>query len=223
MTAMVRMSLREGITEYEIAKLNEVADFLINSSERQDEEIAIKQKKWSLIDDDGIIVHSGYTHKEWAEQILMEHSDGVEDLQQILIRSFILSIFSFVEENLRGLCSRVQKNKNQKFSVKDLRGTGIVSCITYLDRVLDQQFMEHDKDLRVCSNLRNKLAHGAIQLNLSEQEKLLQRLNEASFPVKFKGRQIHFDKGDLHIFISFAEKVLEAINQQWEMEEEVSE
>src|SRR3989339_922156 len=208
-----QINWREIVGATEISQLKRVADFLIEESKKQDEVLKKKGKEWERMHDGGE-EYQGYTKKEWDGLQLGEETYEIECFQQILFRSFISTVFAFIEHDLKELCNQLQKMSEQKFSLRDMKGNGMYACLTYLDRILEHDFMLGDADIRVCRHIRNALDHGDTKLSKERQSNLQKNLKGSNFKIDFHNDEIYFEKEHVYIFIQFADKVWKAISNQ---------
>lgn len=110
----------------------------------------------------GSMVSKGEADGNDADDYLADLAYELSELDELMHRSFVLSVFVFMEDLITQLCKQIQKSANQTFSVKDLGGSGISRSLKYLEKVLGKQFPS-DPDLysrlEVAWKIRNALAH----------------------------------------------------------------
>ena len=82
-------------------------------------------------------------------------------LEQLMYKSFVISVFIFIEARVVDLCKYVKKTKNQVFSHTDIKGPrGIGQSLKYL-QTLDITFCSEGikKDLDAGLKIRNAIVH----------------------------------------------------------------
>jgi len=92
----------------------------------------------------------------------------LEEMEQLMYRTFVIGAFIFMESQINNLCGQVKKLHNQKFSYKDLRGTGINRSINYLKKALEISFPTNDRTSRefeLARIIRNALVHSEGEID----------------------------------------------------------
>jgi hypothetical protein len=106
-------------------------------------------------------------YKEDADDYLADLSYKIDELEQMLYRSFVISIFIFMEDLLSQLCMHLKKQEKQKFAHTDLKGNGVDRSIKYLEKVLGTKFpkeSEIKEKFDVAWVIRNALVHADGQI-----------------------------------------------------------
>jgi len=110
-------------------------------------------------------------------------SDSLRELDHDFYRvhriSMILSLYAYLENSMMTLCE--QRRGDSKFSVKDLSGSGIRRCKTFLETIGEYNFSDHHinplwSKLTLLNNVRNSLAH--TEGYISEDSKLKKKTIE---------------------------------------------
>src|SRR3990167_4228334 len=87
-----------------------------------------------------------------------------KQLEQIMYRSFVISIFAFIEAKIVDLCKHIKEERVQLFSYTDLSGArGIGQSVKYLEKVLMlDKFPINNKlydEFNIAHKIRNYLVH----------------------------------------------------------------
>jgi len=125
----------------------------------------------------------------------MDLNDIFENhIEQLVIKSTLLLIYSFFENDLKKLCNLFTKLQKTNIILNDLSGKGIKKCRSFLTKVADLNFDgKINKNWETLSNyqaLRNHLAHNS---NLETKSK-----NKIK---KLDGVNIFKDEINLHFII----------------------
>lgn len=145
-------------------------------------------------------------YREQANDYLADLAYEVSQLEQLLYRSFIVSVFMFMEDLSAQLCRHLQKQNDQKFAYTDLKGNGIGRSIQYLKTVLSSDFPKDEtvkEQFKVAWIIRNAVVHADGKLNKDKRPFI------EGYIKKDPGiLEISF-LGDVTISYDFAEKLLE--------------
>lgn len=99
-----------------------------------------------------------------------------------MYRSFVISVFVFMESQITSLCNHIEDYSSQVFSHKDLAGNGIGRSIKYLEKVLGKNFPNSlylKPRFEIAQKIRNALVHnyGVIKDNDISQIKAFIKQN----------------------------------------------
>lgn len=83
------------------------------------------------------------------------------ELEQVVYRSFIVSIFIFIENFASDVCNTLQREEKQLFGYKDIKGTGVGRSITYLEKILGCHPIS-DPELRERFNIALKVRNAVV-------------------------------------------------------------
>src|SRR3989339_587731 len=198
---------RTFIGDEEMCRLRKLADFLFSESDKRTAELLEKEKEFDQIEEGGD-EWCGMTKKEAFGDYLGYEFHDSEQTDQILFRSLVMSIFAFIERDLKGLCNQLKETLGEKFSVDDMRGgSGLKASLTYLDKVLDGGFVKDDEDLKHCNKLRNALMHGDLKRSISEQKKMVNQFKNTSFTIVFHNDELQIEKETISELLIFADRV----------------
>ncbi len=142
----------------------------------------LESKRW----DD--LIAKGADPEEAGHQ-LGDQAYRLEEMQQLMYSSFVVSLFIFMEARLVDLCNFIQKSNKQTFGVHDLSGMGVGRAIKYLEKVLSCSFPVDPKvrsDFNVAWKLRNALVHNEGIIH-PDNQKIIQDF------IKAKSKILSFD------------------------------
>lgn len=101
-------------------------------------------------------------HREW----LMENYSNIayeeHEIIQLLYRSFVVSAFIFIEQNLIDYCGHLKRGHHQTFTYLDMRGDGVGRPLRYIKTVLGIEFPKNKgtRDLlNAARAIRNIIVH----------------------------------------------------------------
>lgn len=145
-------------------------------------------------------LEGGSAKEEYAVQ-LQEQAHSNKQVQQIVFRSYILAICMVLEELLRILCTEVQRACKEKFSLKDVQGNGIRSCINYLEIVSGKNIFTQNSDLSFLIDLRNLIVHTNGVASAEKEKDLLGRLNKTGLKLDFHDGNLFLKKEWLRSYL----------------------
>lgn len=120
-------------------------------------------------------VHDEQEYMKRDEYLAAEGGD-LEEIRQLMYRSFVISIFASMEEVLIDLCNDVQSKHSEIFSYDDLGGNGVQRALKYLEKIFKEKFpIDSDvyNDLKVVQEVRNVIVHNGARLKSSKQNALI--------------------------------------------------
>ncbi len=163
------------------------------------------------------------TSRDEVEEHLSELAYEVGEMEELMYRSFVLSVFIFMEDTITRLCHHVQLESKQAFSVRDLSGSGISKSIRYLETILGKPFPQ-DPDLHsrfeVAWKVRNALAHAdgdveggnkALIENFISKNPELLRIN----PRGTETGEIWVSAGYAKSMITLNKEICDEISKNW--------
>lgn len=129
----------------------------------------------------------------------------IDEMSQLMYRSFIIGIFVFMESQITQLCEQIKITEKQIFSYKDLSGNGIGRSIKYINTVLKIQFPT-DEDLRekfeTARIVRNALVHKDGELYQEDIPKIKKYMENNS-------DNLNIDKDKIILMYKYAESLID--------------
>lgn len=116
-----------------------------------------------------------------ARDYLVDKAYERDEFQQLMYKSFVISVFVFMEGIANDVCNYVQQERKEVFNFKDMREIGIGGAIKYLHKLLGKHPLVHDatrKEFEVAWKIRNALVHADGMLkkdNLSLIEDFIEK------------------------------------------------
>lgn len=206
------MNLAKVLIEADSKYFTKVLDLILKIQSEQSAELEKKFQKFSLenpADND-----SGYG---WGDYLSDLNYDN-ERTEQILYKSFIVSIVMFMESRLLQLCEHLKKEFGHKFSVYDLKHTGITRSIYYL-KVLGINFPKNsatNQDFSLAFRIRNSLVHADGKIGgLEELNKILGNNKKAKQYISMLYSELQFTPAYLKSLIDLNEKICDEISENW--------
>jgi len=120
-----------------------------------------------------------------SDDYLSDLAYELEQLEQIMYGSFVMSIFAYMEARLVDLCKHIEKEDSHVFSHTDLRGQGANRAILYIEKVLKQKFPVSDdtrEEFQTISLIRNALVHNEAHIKDNDLPRLSKLTSE---PTKY--------------------------------------
>lgn len=109
-----------------------------------------------------IDLHNGLDSQTWdLNEIFLEHFPNIQR------KSALLTLYSFLENELYQLCFLFQDTNKFSIDLKDLNGKGISKTIIYLKKVVGLQIDSWEK-IHEIRQIRNLIAHNDSRLVDSE-------------------------------------------------------
>lgn len=133
-----------------------------------------------------------------------------ESFSSILFNSILISVWVFMEGELKGYCNAMRTAKNIELRYSDLTGSAIERFRNYTLKVVKLDFRLDDEnweDLKAISEIRNSLIHGVV-----EKKPLIQTFSKRNkLPDLFNGNEIILHENNLKIIITLCRLFLERI------------
>lgn len=158
-----------------------------------------------------------------GEEHLAELAYEVGEMEQLMYRSFVLSVFISMEDLITRLCNHVQRESKQSFSVRDLGGSGISRSIRYLETVLEKSF---PADAGLCSRfevawkVRNALAHAGG--DIEGGNKIIVETFISENPGLLRVNSISSNRGEIWVSAEYAasmvvlnEEICDEVSKNW--------
>ena len=93
---------------------------------------------------------------------LADEAFRLSEMEQLMYRTYVIGVFIFIEDQINGVCSSIERADKLMFSYKDLKGSGVSRSIKYLETTTGKDFPAH-KDTRenfdIAKIIRNSLVH----------------------------------------------------------------
>lgn len=207
------MSIRlaPSFKDFVISRLDEMGkfkDFTLDAIENEKKAISDRFDRDTL----GLTEEQKNEYFEWnAEDYFM-----IEDVfTQISLRSFVVILFSYIEDGMNTLCnaeysdkSRQQRKKGEEdFAVKytDMQGKGITRAKLYLEKVIGCNLRSETKpwsEIETLRKIRNAIVHedGNASDNLVNDGNFKQHINNGRIKLKNHG-QIMIDSEYLNYIL----------------------
>lgn len=149
-------------------------------------------------ENDKRILEEGEDHLGWL---------GLEmwQTEQLMYKSFIVSIFIFMEAKITSLCVYAEEHFKQVFSHKDLAGNGVTKSIKYIERVFGESFIADPSvkfKFEVAQKIRNALVHNEGVIKDEDKSKIKE------FMKKYPGILDTSSKGGINITYKYANEMI---------------
>jgi len=178
------------------------------TSEYNTEEERVKKIDPQLIKDEP------YSINDYLGDLSYEH----DQLNDLLLKSFVVSVLIFIEGQTALLCNHLHKLHKEKFSYKDLKGTGITRCINYLKRVTSIEF-PHDKnlslDLDIARIIRNAIVHSDGKIFDNDLSKLKEYATDNSSVIINNDCSVTITSDYCNKLIKLNKKMMVEISNLW--------
>ena len=99
----------------------------------------------------------------------------VGEMEQLMLRTFVIGVFVFLEHQINHVCNRIQSKKAEIFSYKDIQGNGVTRSIKYLKKLSGVEFPKEigvAREFEVARIIRNSLVHSGGLINKDDIPKL---------------------------------------------------
>jgi len=111
---------------------------------------------------DEITSRGGDLEYDYDPEMLTDFEVDQYEVQQMMYKSFVVSIFISMEYFTAEICEALRSEKGQLFSFKDMAGTGIGRSIKYLEKILGEHPIR-DSSIReqfeIAWKVRNAVVH----------------------------------------------------------------
>lgn len=206
------MDFGQLIIDDKITYFNQYLALIKKTVAKQDKEYneAVEQAKKFHEDQ----IDDSYTIEDHLSDIAYEHYQLVE----ILYRSFIVSVFVFIENQTADLCDFLHGIQKEKFSYKDLKGMGITRCIEYIERVSGGNFSNDavlSEDLNIARIVRNSITHNDGKVNDTEIKMVQKYIKRKPILKLDQDSTIQIDLSYCEELITINQKVISEISRLW--------
>lgn len=141
---------------------------------------------------------------------------GLDELQGVLYKSFIISIFSYIEYYLSYLCDSIYKNKKVMFSHKDIKGDGVTRAVTYIEKTLDIQFPQNEQlknDFKIIKLIRNSIIHNNAYINKDQYQTLNNFVKNNPSYIEMSYGKLKIKKGLVKYLIEINDQFISEIGE----------
>lgn len=190
------------------------AEYLKEIAESYDEILDIKNRKLVDLESEYKTVSSeevdgwGLSFRDMADDELGARAHALERMQQVMFRSYLLSVCMVMEDLFRQLCVELQEKYHQKFSLKNMKGTGIWQCLEYIETLTEQRVFTTDIDLKMMIELRNIFIHNNGRVAPKKESELRTEIKKSRLSVDFHEGHIFLHKKDLESYLSVFRNVM---------------
>lgn len=136
-----------------------------------------------------------------------------------MYRSFVMSIFIFMESQISDLCNHVFKRTNQNFNYKDLSGTGVSRSVKYLDKALRIKFLSDinlEIEFNIARIIRNSIAHSqGLILEKDQKTQIQLYIDKNSNMLSFDEGRVIIKYDYLKKLMALNEKICKEISNNW--------
>lgn len=125
-----------------------------------DKQIKFLEKQYKKINAGKSAVREEYI--DYMLDNLNEQAYEDHETRQLMYKSFTVSIFIFIEQNLNDFCNHLKSHHGQNFSYQDMTGDGIGKTLRYIKIVLKSDFPLDKKtkfSLNAVRAIRNIIVH----------------------------------------------------------------
>lgn len=153
-----------------------------------------------------------------GEEYFSDIAHEINETGQLLYRSFVVSMFIFIEQSTVDLCNHLFNRSKEVFNYKDLKGVGISRCINYLQKKLNHIFpsdSEIKNKLKIAQIIRNAIVHNDTKVNIENKNFILEQIKNGC-PIKIDSyEQIELSYNYVKEMILLNEKICEEISSNW--------
>ena len=181
---------------------------LINDSSKKEVE-KVEEANQQLIAD-GVKPYYG-EHGEVYDpfEYLADQLYQIDELKQLMLSTFVVGVFVFLEDRINTLCCRVEKIHETPFSYKDLKGNGVARSRKYLEKILKQKFPEDlniRETLEVARIIRNSFVHADGIIEKGDRPRILKYAEK--YPDMLK---MNDNLGSVKITDKYAESLIDLL------------
>lgn len=123
--------------------------------------------------------------QELYEQVFMDDYEGLDrTYSQILRRSLFLTLYSFIENDLKEIAHKLEKKERTSIKLSDISHRGIRQYLFFIETVSGIQILiseELRQKFLGYNTLRNHIVHNDGSLMNQKQQKSLRPLKEVTF------------------------------------------
>jgi hypothetical protein len=156
---------------------------------------------------------------EWYVESMYEDSlYDIYEFEQVLFRSFIVTLFAHLEYLLQIFCKQQEKNTSQRVKPKHLKGKGFVSYIEYIRLVLELDFLEESQFKNKLTRfrfIRNACVHSDGKVTNDKSLKFLKdskpytRINQNNYLI--------IEEDNLSDLIDLSKEISKKVFKEWKI------
>jgi hypothetical protein len=187
--------------EKELNRLIDIKNFYIQSINKEVENLRDAKEPEDFFDE-----ITGNSSKENFEDYRIDRFEELYDIQQILNKTYIITLCMFIEKHLRIVCQTIQEKKSEIFSLNELQGnSGIDQCVRYVKKLTNIDLTVQVPDLSLLSTLRNIIIHNNGQLTTEKRNELINRCRTSNLEqfIKIENNSIIIESKSLDDFLKF--------------------
>lgn len=142
------------------------------------------------------------------------------EFEELMYKSFVVSVFIFLEDLTVQLCRYKQRETNQSFSYKDIKGGGVGRSITYLQKLLGEHpiaDLATREQFDVARKIRNALVHADGILSKEDVPSVLVYIkkNPEILGVHEQTRRVSITYAYAESLLGLATKVTTELRKHW--------
>jgi len=168
MSSFSDLDLDKEIHRIEIGYFLKFQEFIRQSI---DEEKKIIDESWTKFEKENKGVKT-QERDDYLEYLIDQNSE-LKDIEQIMFKSYVVSIFTYLEKRLVDLCNSIYEKRNIKFQYKELQGAGVGRLVRYIEKTLDRR-LPNDEEFRdrftIATKIRNTIVHAGGDLSISSDK-----------------------------------------------------
>jgi len=213
------MNLYKFICERELDYFERIINFYIEISKEQARQIKEDEEKCKKISDTAVDEITGLSTKDRYYDDICDQLYEDDVVRQMLYRSFVVSLCTYIEHNLIELCKKLKIDNNEKFSLQDLGKGSIEKCIQYIKISSSKTFL-FNNNLSALVKLRNVLVHDNGHVRSENIDNFLKQFSGSIFKIELDKNDVIFNEESLTLYLNFTKTIIEEISQFWETEDE---
>ncbi|MFA6525381.1 MAG: hypothetical protein WCT33_03920 [Patescibacteria group bacterium] len=156
------------------------------------------------------------TEEEYDLHII-DINEEINETEQLLYESYIVSIFIFLERQFAYLCNFIKEKQNNIFTYKDLKGNGIQRNVVYIEKLLEHPFpeIEHLRNkFKISLKIRNTIVHTNGELEDSkDKEMIVKYIKDEMSEIRIINGHLHFNTKYIENLTGVAQGICGEINQ----------
>lgn len=154
-------------TQIKIEYFQDYLKLIQNSIKNDLEKLEVENQ--TLVDSGAKPIENEYGYFDPFED-LANQAFQIEALEQLMLSSFVIATFIFLEDQINQVCILIQRDRKLIFTHKDIKNTGVSRSIFYLEKILEKKFPADSivkEEFAIAQLVRNSFTHndGVVDKN----------------------------------------------------------
>jgi hypothetical protein len=162
--------------------------------------------------------HLSSENEDNFDDYLADLANEAYEMKQMMHRSFVVSVFLFMESRISSLCDHVFKETRQKLNYRDLPGAGVIRSVRYLEKILDITFIPDlrlREEFEVARIIRNSIVHNGGVVDKDDKTKIEKYMKQYPNRLDFYDYTISIKYDYLRALFILNSNICDEVSKNW--------